>query len=64
MPRLRWARIWCEVGSAEAGRDGGECGGLWHDADRCEEMAAVAEQDADGVEEEGDMGPLGMVLPG
>ena len=44
-----------EVGGAEAGRDGGEFGGGGAVADGGEEMAAVAEQDADGVEEEGDV---------
>ena len=39
-----------EVGGAEACRDGGECGGGGAVADGGEEMAAVAEQDADGAE--------------
>ena len=37
------------------GRDGGECGGGGAAVDGGEEMAAVAEQDADGVEEGGDV---------
>jgi len=44
-----------DVGGAEACRDGGECGGSRAVADGGEEMAAVAEQDADGVEEGGDV---------
>ena len=40
-----------EVGGAEARRDGGECGGGGAVADGGEEVAAVAEQDIDGVEE-------------
>ena len=40
-----------EVGGAEACRDGGECGGGGAAVDGGEEMAAIAEQDADGVEE-------------
>ena len=54
-----------EVGGAEAGRDGGECGGGGAVADGGEEMAAVAEQDADGVEEGGDVlghGGAGLIL--
>ena len=51
-----------EVGGAEARRDGGECGGGGAVADGGEEMAAVAEQDADGVEDDGDV--LGHGLPG
>src|SRR6185312_16469918 len=39
-----------EVGGAEASRDGGECGGGGAAVDGGEEMATVAEQDADGVE--------------
>ena len=44
-----------EVGGAEADRDGGECGGGGAVADGGDEMAAVAEQDADGVEQGGDV---------
>ena len=40
-----------EVGGAEAGRDGGEGGGGGAMLDGGAEMAAVAEQDADGAEE-------------
>ena len=40
-----------EVGGAECRRDGGECGGGGAVPDGAEEMAAVAEQDADGVEQ-------------
>jgi hypothetical protein len=43
-----------EVGGAEASRDGGECGGGGSAVEGAEEMAAVAEQDVGGVEEEGD----------
>ena len=45
-----------EIGGAEAGGDGGEVGGGGAVVDGVEEMAAVAEQDADGVEEQGDVG--------
>ena len=54
-----------EVGGAEARRDGGEGGGGGAVADGVEEMAAVAEQDADGVEEDGDVvgqGGAGVIL--
>ena len=44
-----------EIGGAEACRDGGECGGGGTVLDRGEEMAAVAEQDADGAEDDGDV---------
>ena len=54
-----------EVGGAEACRDGGECGGSGALADGGAEMAAVAEQDAEDVEEEGDVlghGAAGAIL--
>ncbi len=56
-----------EVGGAEACRDGGECGGGGALADGGEEVAAVAAQDADGVEEDGDVlghgrGFAGLIL--
>ena len=56
-----------EVGGAEACRDGGECGGGGAALDGTEEMAAVAEQDADGVEDGGDIlghgrGFAGLIL--
>ena len=54
-----------EVGSAEARRDGGECGGVGTMADGAEQVSAVAEQDADGVEEGGDVlghGVAGAIL--
>ena len=54
-----------EVGGAEAGRDGGECGGGGAVVDGGEEVAAVAEQDADGVEQDGDVlghGVAGVIL--
>src|SRR6185312_1385605 len=44
-----------EVGGAEAGRDGGECGGGGPMLDGGEEVAAVAEQDADNAEHAGDV---------
>ena len=54
-----------EVGGAEACRDGGECGGGGAVPDGVEEMAAVAEQDANGVEDDGDVighGGAGLIL--
>jgi len=54
-----------EVGGAEASRDGGECGGGGAAVDGGEEMATVAEQDADGVEDEVDVlghGAAGLIL--
>jgi hypothetical protein len=54
-----------EVGGAEARRDGGECGGGGAVLDGAEEMTAVAEQDANGVEDEGDVlghGDAGLIL--
>jgi hypothetical protein len=54
-----------EVGGAEARRDGGECGGGGAVLDGAEEMTAVAEQDANGVEDEGDVlghGAAGVTL--
>ena len=56
-----------EIGGAEARRDDGECGGGGTAVDRAQEMAAVAQQDADGVEEGGDVlghgrGLAGMIL--
>jgi hypothetical protein len=54
-----------EIGGAEACRDGRECGGGGAMADGGEEMSAVAEQDADGVEDEGDVlghGVAGLIL--
>jgi hypothetical protein len=55
----------CDVGGAEGRRDGGECGGGGAAADGAEEMAAVVEQDIDGVEQEGDVlghGAAGLIL--
>ena len=43
-----------EFGGTETRRDGGERGGGGTMADGVQEMAAVSEQDADGVQEEGD----------
>ena len=43
-----------EVGGAEARRDGVEAGSGGAVPDGCDEVVAVAKQDADGVEEEGD----------
>ena len=40
-----------EICGAEADRDGGECGGGGAAVDGAEEVAAVADQDIDGVEE-------------
>ena len=40
-----------EVGGAEARRDGGECGGGGAMLDGGKKVPAVAEQDADGVEQ-------------
>jgi hypothetical protein len=54
-----------EIGGAEACRDGRECGGGGAMADGGEEMSAAAEQDADGVEDEGDVlghGVAGLIL--
>ena len=54
-----------EVGGAEAGRDGGESGGGRALADGAEEVATVAEQDADGVKDEDDVlghGASGVIL--
>ena len=56
-----------EVGGAEARRDGGECGGGGAVVDGGQEVAAVAEQDIDGVEEEADVlehghGAAGLIL--
>jgi hypothetical protein len=56
-----------EVGGAEAHRDGGECGGGGAAVYRAEQMAAVIEQDADGVEEGRDVlghgrGFAGLIL--
>ena len=51
-----------EVGGAEGGRDGGECGCSGATTDSGDQMVAVAEQDADGVEQGRDV--LGQVLPG
>jgi hypothetical protein len=53
-----------EVGGAEARRDGGECRGRRALPDGIEEMAAVAEQDADGVEEGCDVLGHGRVFAG
>src|SRR5579864_1067714 len=56
-----------EVGGAEACRDGGECGGGGAAVDGVDEVAAVADQDIDGVEEGGDVlghgrGFAGLIL--
>ena len=54
-----------EIGGAETGRDGWECGGGGAVADGGQEMAAVAEQDVDGVEDGGDVlghGAAGLIL--
>ena len=56
-----------KVGSAEGGRDGGECGGGGTAVNGGEEMAAVAEQDVDDVEEGGNVlghghGFAGLIL--
>ena len=53
-----------EVGGAEARRDGRECGGGGAAVDGGEEMAAVVEQDADGVEDAGDVLGHGRSLGG
>ena len=53
-----------EVGGAEGGRDGGECGGGGAAVDGVAEMAAVAEQDADDVEQGGDVLGHGRGLAG
>jgi hypothetical protein len=56
-----------EVGGAERGRDGGECGGGGTALDGIEEVAAVAEEGSDGVEDGGDVlghgrGFAGLIL--
>ncbi len=56
-----------EVGGAEGGRDGGECGGGGAVPDGRQEMAAVAEQDANCVEHGCDVlghGGAGLILWG
>jgi hypothetical protein len=53
-----------EVGGAEARRDGGECGGGGAVVDGGQEVAAVAEQDIDGVEEKPMCSSTGTVLRG
>ena len=54
-----------EIGGAEAGRDGGECGGGGALPDGAEEVTSVAEQNADGVQQGGDVlghGAAGLIL--
>jgi hypothetical protein len=54
-----------EIGGAEACGDGGECRGGGALPDGAEEMAPVTEQDANGVEDGGDVlghGDAGLIL--